>query len=133
MNNYELPTEAVLNARGQEKESTFVKAWRSLGLLLGDEKGNLAIALIAVIANSLSHSSHRSSLRVQLTYMLADEDFNGVLMYLRHSSGHIHRRTFCWLLPDKAHGYGWSQRALQAAKRTIFQNSKNFHCILQSK
>jgi ATP-binding cassette subfamily B protein len=80
MNNYLLPSEAGKEKNGQQK-GTFTRAWGSLGPLLAEEKVNLSIALIAVLANSLSTLVAPILIARAIDVYITHGDFKGVLMY----------------------------------------------------
>ncbi len=80
MNNYLLPAEAAKEKNGHEK-GTFARAWGSLAPLLAEEKVNLGIALIAVLANSLSTLAAPVIIARAVDVYITHGDFAGVLMY----------------------------------------------------
>ena len=80
MNNYLLPAEAGTGKNGHEK-GTFMRAWGSLSPLLAKEKVNLSIALVAVLANSLSTLAAPIIIARAVDVYITHGDFAGVLMY----------------------------------------------------
>jgi ATP-binding cassette subfamily B protein len=75
---YALPEEARPKEKGH---STLARAWISLGPLLYDEKVNLSIALVAVLANSLSTLVAPVIIARAVDVYITHGDFTGVLMY----------------------------------------------------
>ena len=74
--NYTLPTEATPKDKG-----TLARAWESLGPLLAQEKVNLSIALVAVVANSLSTLTAPILIARAIDLYITHGDFAGVLRY----------------------------------------------------
>jgi ATP-binding cassette subfamily B protein len=73
---YLLPTESAPKDKG-----TLSRAWESLGPLLAQEKVNLSIALVAVVANSLSTLIAPILIARAIDIYITHGDFAGVLRY----------------------------------------------------
>jgi ATP-binding cassette subfamily B protein len=76
---YALPAEALQKQKGDK--STFARAWENLGPLLFEEKGNLSIAFVAVLANSLSTLVAPIIIARAVDVYITHGDFTGVLRY----------------------------------------------------
>jgi ATP-binding cassette subfamily B protein len=73
---YALPTEGNKKDKG-----TLARAWKSLLPLLSDQKGNLTVAMIAIIANSLSTLLAPIIIAHAVDTYITHGDFHGVIVY----------------------------------------------------